>query len=67
MPGKVVPVEIFGDRWHSTSGDMDRDIRRETEINQVGKKFDWEPLEIVWGYELFDQLHADNKVRELFL
>lgn len=67
MPGKVVPVEIYGDHWHSTAGDKARDTQREIEINEAGAKYGWQPLEIVWGRELTDQQLADAKARELFI
>ena len=67
MPGKIVPVEIYGDRWHSNSSDRVRDNKREIEINEVGKIYGWEKLIVVWGHELYNQIAANNKARELFI
>lgn len=67
MPGKVVPVDIYGDRWHSTAGDRSRDRAREIEINNAGRVWDWEPLEIVWGHDLQTQQMADQIVRRMFI
>lgn len=67
MPGKIVPVEIYGDRWHNTASDRQRDTARETEINDYGKRYDWEPLQVVWGHDLQTQLQADQIARRMFI
>ena len=67
MPGKIQPVEIYGDRWHETSGDKARDRAREIEINEQGKKFGWDPLKVVWGHELENQNMANNIARRMFI
>lgn len=67
MPGKIVPVEVYGDRWHSTASDKNRDRAREAEINKFGEQYGWEKLIVVWGHELYDQNAADQVVRRLFI
>jgi hypothetical protein len=67
LPGHVVPVEIYGDRWHTTASDRARDRVREMEINEYGKKYDWDKLKVVWGHELQDQNAAYQVARRLFI
>lgn len=67
MPGKIAPVEVYGDRWHNTTSARNRDRDREQKINELGKKFDWEKLQIVWGHDLTDQNAADQIVRRMFI
>ena len=66
-PGKTVPVEIYGDRWHSTEADRNMDRARAIEIDKEGKKNDWEKLLVAWGHELTDQHAADQIARRMFL
>lgn len=67
MPGRIQPVEIYGERWHESQGDKQRDIQREAEINEAGRVFGWDLLKVVWGKELQDQRSADHVVRRLFV
>lgn len=64
--GIQYPLEAYGERWHSTVGDKNRDDVREAELNEEFSKYGWHPLTVVWSYETFNQELADKKIRELF-
>lgn len=63
---RTYPVEIYGERWHSTAGDRNRDRARRNEIDEFGKRYDWQPVQVAWGKELLTQGMADAKVRSMF-
>lgn len=60
------PVEIYGSYFHSSSGDMLRDMERERQLNDRFRAWGWEDLQTVWDYELFDMTAAQETVRRLF-
>lgn len=65
-PVLTFPVEIYGERWHSSSADQARDRARRLEIDEFGKRYNWQPVQVVWGRELVDQQWSDSKVRRMF-
>lgn len=66
-PGQPQPIEIYGVRWHSSSGDRNRDRARQREINEAGDDFNWLDLIVIWEYDLANQQMADAMARSIFL
>jgi len=63
--GQVQPLEVYGLQWHKTEGDVLLDSDRERELNEVFARLGWEPVKILWSWQLFDQEAADAAVKEL--
>lgn len=63
---RTYPVEIYGSYFHTSSGDTLRDLERERQLNEVFRRWGWEELQVVWDYELFDMVAAQETVRRLF-
>lgn len=64
---RVYPVELYGSYFHTSAGDMIKDMERERQLNEVFRRWGWEDLQVVWDYEAFDAKQAELTVRRMFL
>ena len=65
--GLYYPIEVNGEYWHEMGGKRCEDELRETLLNEAFRRMGFQPLQIVWYYEIQTQYQFDNKVGELFL
>lgn len=65
--GRIYPIEVYGQYFHTSAGDRRHDQKRERELDDKFQALGWERLQIVWWYELFDQPAANLVIRKLFI